>query len=374
MSVSPDDMSFLDRLAGVLSPGPDSLDSKLQPFGGAANLGAALLANSGYSTTPRNFGQVLGASVLQGQQLASQRQNDQLRNQYLQAQIEAMRAKPVGATPASVAEYEYAKSQGFKGSFEEWQTKARAQNDPAEVAAYKYFASLTPEQKQEFLKLKRNVGSDYAIETINGVPTVVYKPAAGGPMVAGGTPLMTPLTSLQQEVSATGQLAGAKAQSTAVGTATGELQGGIIKKATNANSVLGMLDLADPLVDAATGSLAGAGADKLAAAFGKVPKGAEAIAQLKVLQAGLMLNMPRMEGPQSDRDVQLYREGAASLGEPTVPRDIKKAAIRTIRAIQEKYKEAGAQMPQILPNGSQGATDADQANINSLLDKYAPRR
>jgi hypothetical protein len=184
---------------------------------------------------------------------------------------------------------------------------------------------------------------------------------------------MTPLTSLPSELAAQGQIASTKAQSTAVGSATGELQGGLIKKGVAANTVLGMLDIADPLIDAATGSLAGAGADKLAEAFGKAPKGAEAIAQLKVIQAGLMLNMPRMEGPQSDRDVQLYREAAASLGDPTVPRAIKKAAVSTIREIQQKYKETGAQQMRILPNGSAEAQAADQSNIHSLLDKYAPR-
>jgi len=347
MAVSPDDMSFLDRL-GVLTSG---LDQKLQPFGGATNLGAALLANSGYSTTPRNFGQVLGTSILQGQQMAAQRINEDIKKRYMEAQIAAMQAKPLTPTPSSVAEYEYAKKNGFTGSFEEWQTKARSQQDPAEVSAYKYFSSLTPEQKQEFLKLKRNVGSDYAIETVNGVPTVVYKPAAGGPAVAGGTPLMTPLTSLPQEISAQGAIASTKAQAGEVGAAVGKSQGSTLTKGVTANTVTGLLDIADPLVDAATGSLAGAGADKLAAAFGKAPSGAEAIAQLKVLQAGLMLNMPRMEGPQSDRDVELYREAAASLGDPTVPRAIKKAAIKTIRDVQERYKTAAKNVPQIFRPG-----------------------
>lgn len=372
MSASPDDMSFLDRLGVLSSNLGKPLDQKLQPFGGAANLGLSLLANSGYSTTPRNIGQVLGASALQSQQMASQKMNDDIKNQYMQAQIKAMQAKPVNAPPSSVAEYEYAKANGFKGSFEEWQTKAKGQNDPADVAVYKYWNSLSPEERQNFLKLKRNVGADYAIESVNGVPTVVYKPAAGGPAVAGSTPLMTPLSSLPKEVSAASQLAGAKAQSTAVGTASGELQGGIVKKAGAANSIIGMLDLADPLIDAATGSVPGKGADALAAFFGKAPTGAEAIAKLKVLQAGLMLNMPRMEGPQSDRDVELYREAAASLGDPAVPRAIKKAAISTIRDIQNRYKEAGKQIPQIMPNGSSAADTADADHIQSLLDKYAP--
>jgi len=52
-----------------------------------------------------------------------------------------------------------------------------------------------------------------------------------------------------------------------------------------------------------------------------------------------MTNMPRMEGPQSDADVKLYRDAAGQIGDPTVPASIKKAAVGTIRQLQEKYKE-----------------------------------
>jgi hypothetical protein len=52
-----------------------------------------------------------------------------------------------------------------------------------------------------------------------------------------------------------------------------------------------------------------------------------------------MTNMPRMEGPQSDADVKLYRDAAGQIGDPTVPASIKKASVATIRQLQEKYKE-----------------------------------
>jgi len=200
MAVAPDDPSFLARLKGFLGS-PSTRD-----------FGLALLANSGYSSTPRTFGEVAGQSALAAQQMGQQRQMDDIRSRYMQAQIQAMQAKPLQSTPSSVLEYQYAKQNGFTGSFEEWQTKSRAQSDPAEVSAYKYFSALTPEQKQEFLKLKRNVGSDYQVVDVGGVPTVVYKPAAGArPGQGGGTPLATPLSSLPAEVQGQGAIAGAKA-------------------------------------------------------------------------------------------------------------------------------------------------------------------
>jgi hypothetical protein len=83
MSAAPDDPTFLQRLA-MLSGG---IDKKLQPYGGSTNLALTLLQNSGYSTTPRTFGQVLGTSALQAQQSASQRADDNLRRQYMEAQL-----------------------------------------------------------------------------------------------------------------------------------------------------------------------------------------------------------------------------------------------------------------------------------------------
>jgi hypothetical protein len=109
------------------------------------------------------------------------------------------------------------------------------------------------------------------------------------------------------------------------------------KRTASAKNVLGLLDEADKLIDTSTGSYIGTGADMAAQAFGATTEGAKSSAKLKVLQASLMMNQPRMEGPQSDKDVQLYREAAGQIGDPTVPRDIKKAALATIRQINERY-------------------------------------
>lgn len=131
----------------------------------------------------------------------------------------------------------------------------------------------------------------------------------------------------------------AEAQGAATGQAVGTAQGAILTRAMNAENIGDILDIAEPLIDEATGSGTGAARDKLAAFFGESTTGAQAIAQLLPLQAAIMLNQPRMEGPQSDRDVQLYREAAGQLGDPTVPGETKKAALRTIRRLQEQYRQ-----------------------------------
>ena len=62
-------------------------------------------------------------------------------------------------------------------------------------------------------------------------------------------------------------------------------------------------------------------------------------ANTKISAAGasLMMNMPRMEGPQSDKDVALYREQIGKLNSPTTPIGDKKAAVQVIRALNKQY-------------------------------------
>jgi soluble lytic murein transglycosylase-like protein len=86
-----------------------------------------------------------------------------------------------------------------------------------------------------------------------------------------------------------------------------------------------------------TGSYIGAKVDQLAGAFGVSTEGAQAIAQLKVLGNRILMNVPRFEGPQSDRDTQVYKDAAGSLADDTVPIETRIAAFKTIQDINKKY-------------------------------------
>jgi len=108
-------------------------------------------------------------------------------------------------------------------------------------------------------------------------------------------------------------------------------------KVSDAKEAIALIDMADPLVRGATGSYAGVGLDMLAGAFGKATDGATAAAKLKAIEGMLVSKMPKMSGPQSDKDVALYRQMAANIGDPTVPREQKMAALDTVREIQERY-------------------------------------
>jgi len=86
-----------------------------------------------------------------------------------------------------------------------------------------------------------------------------------------------------------------------------------------------------------TGSGIGAGVDKLAGVIGASPRGAEAIAQLDVLSYSLLSNVPRFEGPQSDRDVAAYNRAAGDLNNPEKPIKQRLAALNAIVTLLKKY-------------------------------------
>lgn len=201
----------------------------------------------------------------------------------------------------------------------------------ADIQNWRFRQSLTPEQQKEFSAMQRQPTAPQIIE-MGGRKWLVDRMQQTA----------TPLNTLADETAAQAAIAEAKAKGQITGTVAGEIQ----KKGSTASQVMQVLDLADPLIDLATGSLIGKKADQVASVFGKSLSGAEAIAQLKILQTNLVLSMPRMEGPQSNFDAQLYVEAAGSLGDPTVPREQKKAALTTIRQLQKKYEErAGVQQP-----------------------------
>lgn len=97
--------------------------------------------------------------------------------------------------------------------------------------------------------------------------------------------------------------------------------------------------LAKDLIPKATASGAGALMDKGAAFFGGSTEGSEAASQLKTLGGWMTANVPRMEGPQSNFDVQQYQMMAADVGNDTLPAARRLAALSTLEKLYEKYAD-----------------------------------
>lgn len=117
------------------------------------------------------------------------------------------------------------------------------------------------------------------------------------------------------------------------------------------------LDEVDKLLDGATGSGIGRLVDGGARLFGVATPGDIATAKLGTLGGQLVALMPKMSGPQSDKDVEMYKQMAGKLDDPTIPVEIRKAALGTIRELNNKYGEMNDARGQGVPyaNASSGA-------------------
>ena len=139
-----------------------------------------------------------------------------------------------------------------------------------------------------------------------------------------------------------------------------------LQRREDAGYVTEILDMARPLVEKSTGSGVGTAFDKAAQFFGETTEGGNAAAQLKVLQGALVSKMPRMEGPQSDRDVELYREMAARIGDSTVPRQQRQEAMNTLEMLQQKYAPAQQHQQAQGGRGGQGAQGEQQPQFRVM--------
>lgn len=90
------------------------------------------------------------------------------------------------------------------------------------------------------------------------------------------------------------------------------------------------------LIDAGTGSGAGAAVDSTLGFFGISTPGADAIAATAPMAQKILMQVERFEGPQSDIDVKAYKEAAGKLADPTVPTSQKQAAFDTIISIMKR--------------------------------------
>ena len=98
----------------------------------------------------------------------------------------------------------------------------------------------------------------------------------------------------------------------------------------------------------------------------------EADAQLKILGSKLLMQVPRFQGPQSDKDVATYKEAAGQIGDPTIPANVRMAALKTIKELNARYApnlDWGLVKPTPLPNAPK--TQASPAPAGVPADVWA---
>lgn len=118
------------------------------------------------------------------------------------------------------------------------------------------------------------------------------------------------------------------------------------------------------LIDSATGGYLSNLYDTAAAVFSMGTDSSAALARLAPI-ADLALKMvPRFEGPQSNYDVQSYKDAAGNLANPNVPASTKRAAAEEIVRLFKKYKDQF----EYAGDGAGGAPAPGVIDFNELGD------
>jgi hypothetical protein len=197
---------------------------------------------------------------------------------------------------SAVQEYQFAVGQGYKGTYEQWvKEKARAG------------ASST------------SVSYSTPVEAVDAAGNRVFIRTTKDGMTPAIIPGVRPPMSAAEERSAA-----EKAQR--------ERQGQQMASAMeDAKRILS----SGKATASGVGNLVDAGARMV----GQTTVGAQDAARLEALSGWLVANVPRMEGPQSNFDVQNYTTMAGKVGDRTVPIKERLQALDTVQTLQRKYAE-----------------------------------
>jgi hypothetical protein len=217
---------------------------------------------------------------------------------------EAYKATPrPAAPPSSVAEYQFAKQQGYGGTYEQWvKEKAAAGAAQTSVNYSTPVEALDAQGNRVFIRT-----------TKNGLEPAV---------IPGVRPPLSAAEERSQSERSTRERQGRQ----------------MVSSIADARSILD--------AGRATGSGIGNLVDAAARLFGQTTVGAQDAARLETLSGWLVANVPRMEGPQSNFDVQAYMTMAGKIGDRTVPIPERKAALVEVERLQRKYADInGTPMP-----------------------------
>lgn len=319
-----------------------------------AQLGLRILAaNQG----GQSLGNVLGNAALGYQQDKYQRGRDDLQNKMLEAQIENMRRGGVDAEsygqPQTVI--------GPDGKPRLVQFSDRGASRPIEGYAPSPLeqygrvnpGDYTPESLAKYAET-RNFGDLVrvwapTVDTIGGVPTMTGRQVGGG-VAPGGTPIASPLSTIERESAAKAAMAAAEQaaverEKTAavIPRAAAEQQATRNAAATGARSSLELFKGAEDLIDKAPAGLADRGALALSRAAGIDSDSADAQAKLESLSLNAVLDRIKSFGAnptEGERAALLSSLG--DLSNPKKTRGERKAALGQTRKILEAIEARGS--------------------------------
>ena len=201
-------------------------------------------------------------------------------------------------------------------------------DDPATVREWQYYNALPVPDQERFLNMKR------AQQVINlGGSQAVRSPLGGIAESYPVTPKLSEMPAFMAEQTAAIETAKRDAENQ-------QMQD---KKAVQAKDVVTLADQAEQYLDAGSGGIFNRIGLAGKQAIGSSDENTQAAANLQVIGNRIVSAMPRMEGPQSNYDVQLYKDMAGRVADPGVPAGDKRAALKTLKELNAKYT-AGSQL------------------------------
>ena len=200
---------------------------------------------------------------------------------------------------------------------------------PASIQEWEAFKKLPQNEQNQYMNLKRNIVGEGA--TLNASGNVETLPGYGQ---AGAQkkemeqnaknlsdlnfqPVITRETTKQKTIGAT--------------------EGAEDVKKITAPQIIEIINAARKELPKATSGLAQKVVSGTATTFGISTEMDKADRKLEVIGGRLNSFVPRFEGPQSDKDVVLYKEMAGNISNKNIPYESRLAALDTIEELNKKY-------------------------------------
>ena len=212
------------------------------------------------------------------------------------------------------------------------------------IAAAREAAQLRADNQRAIAEMRQAGGSGaqpyyQPVQTAQGVYSFNSRtgrmellPGAGGQPVIGAA----------ADPALQGQIAGAKTTATETAKQGAEA----VAADKTSNKLLTALEQSEAILkQGPTASGLGAARDAAGRVVGVSSNAAQQAAQLETISGWMVANVPRMEGPQSNYDVQVYQTMAGKVGDRSVPVKERLAAVSELKKLQNKYKALNQPAP-----------------------------
>lgn len=200
---------------------------------------------------------------------------------------------------------------------------------PASVQEWETFKKLPQNEQKQYMNLKRNIVGEGAILDASGNVKTLFGYGGAGAKKKGMEQDAKNLSDLnfQPEI----------ARETTKEKTIGATEGTEDVKRITASQLIETINAARKELPKATSGLAQKVVSETAATFGISTEMDKADRKLEILGGRLNSFVPRFEGPQSDKDVALYKEMAGNISNKKIPYKSRLAALDTIEELNKKY-------------------------------------